>query len=193
MVTKEQPQVHAQVQPQRIMRIIEAEDVQRPTLGQYLDLFRDRLHSMIPVDTDDSQKTISRSHKHNSEANPTSSHHYGVLVGKLPSFKGKESGMKSKSQGCHDSRPLFKDHTATPLRSADLTEIIRQHRLESIGLAIVILGFIAYFVLEVIEITLKSCLEGRFPDRGRGRVRLKGRERELRAWSNSYREKSLAN
>lgn len=82
--------------------------------------------------------------------------------------------------------------TITSFKPTDLVGIVDVYGPQCVALALFVLVPIAYFVLELLEMAIQSCIEERFPDRGRGRVRLKGPDRELRAWSNRQRERLLA-
>ncbi|KAJ5114793.1 hypothetical protein NUU61_000552 [Penicillium alfredii] len=76
--------------------------------------------------------------------------------------------------------------------SVTLFDIIDQHGPECVALALFVIAPIAYFLLDLLERAIKCCIREQFPRRGRDRVRLLGRERQLRAWSNWQRERVLA-
>lgn len=110
---------------------------------------------------------------------------YGTLVGKFISNDDHTATTIAKAQtNHHDSTK----ETITHLSPADLLDIIDNHGPECVGLALFVLVPIAYFVLELLELAVKSCVREQFPRRGRDRVRLLGPERQLRAWRKRERE-----
>jgi hypothetical protein len=114
---------------------------------------------------------------------------YGTFLGKLISNddhieKDGPARSRSPSRAYADSTR----QTISYLRAADLLDILEKHGPECIALGLFVLVPIAYFVLELLELAVKSCTREQFPRRGRDRVRLVGPERQLRAWSNRHRE-----
>jgi hypothetical protein len=113
-------------------------------------------------------------------ADSASGSQYGSFVGKF--ISNDDPKHASPMQTCNASR------FATYLKPADFLDIIDNHGPESVALGLFVLVPIAYFVLELLELAIKSCTRERYPRRGRDRVRLVGPERQLRAWSNQQRE-----
>lgn len=110
---------------------------------------------------------------------------YGRFVGKFISNEDHATTTMAKAQTHH--RDSTKK-TTTPFSAADILGIIDNHGPECVGLALFVLVPIAYFVLELLELAVKSCIREKFPRRGRDRVRLLGPERQLKAWRNRERE-----
>lgn len=110
---------------------------------------------------------------------------YGSWVGKSIA-NDKPGDADSGKHNCY-SRIL------TYLKPAELLDFIDNHGPESIALGLFVLVPIAYFILELLELAIKSCTQERFPHRGRDRVRLVGPERQLRTWSNQHREMLVEN
>lgn len=77
-----------------------------------------------------------------------------------------------------------------PLKSSIL---LRQFGPEITVLSVFILVPITVLVVEAIEVLWRRWTPERFPRRGRGRIRLTGKERRLQAWSDWEREKILKN
>lgn len=117
---------------------------------------------------------------------------YGAFLGKLISnddHHPKDGPARSPSRTYADSTR----QTITYLRAADLLDILDKHGPECIALGLFVLVPIAYFILELLELAVKSGTREQFPRRGRGRVRLVGPERQLRAWNNRQREMVVVN
>lgn len=149
----------------------------RPTFQEYIA----RLRSGAAVSSSNIGKTA--------EAKTAPSHpdsHYSVYgswAGKLISNDG-PGGADERS--CH-SRII------TYLKPTELLDIIDNHGPESVALGLFVLVPVAYFILELLELAIKSCMQERYPHRGRDRVRLVGPERRLRAWSHRQREMQVEN
>ncbi|KAJ5116300.1 hypothetical protein N7456_000648 [Penicillium angulare] len=102
-----------------------------------------------------------------------SSSQYGIFLGKSVSFthhKSVESAYR---------------------KSVDLLDILDRHGPECVGISIFVLVPIAYFILELLELVFKFFVPERFPERGRGRLRLSGPERQIRALGDLQREKTV--
>lgn len=106
---------------------------------------------------------------------------YGSFVGKSISNDNPQDAKSPTKQTCTSNRII------TYLNLADLLDIIDNHGPESVALGLFVLPPIAYFILELLELAIKSCTRERYPRRGRDPVRLVGPERQLRAWSNQQR------
>lgn len=114
---------------------------------------------------------------------------YGTFLGKLISNDdhpkvSSDGPARSPARTNADSTR----QTITYFRAADLLDILDKHGPECIALGLFVLVPIAYFVLELLELAVRSCTREQFPRRGRDRVRLVGPERQLRAWGNWQRE-----
>lgn len=111
---------------------------------------------------------------------------HDTFLGKLISNDdhGKDTPARSPSRTHTDSTRW----TIPYLRAADFLDILDKHGPECVALCLFVLVPIAYFVLELLELAIKSRTREQFPRRGRDRVRLIGPERQLRAWRNRERE-----
>ncbi|KAJ5198154.1 uncharacterized protein N7498_007271 [Penicillium cinerascens] len=150
--------------------------VPRPTFQEYIARLRsaseatgsntgETADAKIPQDQRDSHSTP-----------------YGSFVGKLIPTDNPEVAKPPTKQTWTSNGII------TYLNPADFFEIIDNHGPESVALGLFVLAPIAYFILELLELAIKSCIRERYPRRGRDPVRLVGPERQLRAWSNQQRE-----
>lgn len=164
---------------------------ERPSFREYVDRLRE-----VPVPTvsiGDGLGPGPRSTSTKATTSPVSAAgNYGTFLGKLISnddHHPKEDPARSPSRTYTDSTR----QTITYLRAADLLDILDKHGPECIALSLFVLVPIAYFVLELLELAVKSCTREQFPRRGRDRLRLAGPERQLKAWSNRQREMMVVN
>lgn len=111
---------------------------------------------------------------------PKSASSYGIFLGKWRPFR------QDKAHQCNQTQSA---HTVTYLKPLDLLDIMENYGPVCVALAIFVLVPIAYFVLELLEITLQYFVRERFPQRGRDRLQLLGPERQLRAVNAWQREK----
>ncbi|KAJ5118947.1 hypothetical protein N7448_010653 [Penicillium atrosanguineum] len=155
----------------------------RPTFQEYIARLRSGAGAGAGASISDDSKTA--------EAKTVPSHSdshysiYGSWVGKFMS-NDKPDDAKSSANTCH-SRII------TYLKPAELLDFVDNHGPESVALGLFVLVPIAYFILELLELAIKSCTQERYPHRGRDRVRLVGPERQLRAWSHQHREMLVEN
>ncbi|KAJ6111991.1 hypothetical protein N7523_008052 [Penicillium sp. IBT 18751x] len=152
----------------------------RPTFQEYIARLRSEAGTDARISNDgktaDAKTAPSHSNSHYSI--------YGSWVGK--------SSLKEKSGDVHEE-VTGHARTLTYLKPAKLLEVIDKHGPESVALGLFVLVPIAYFVLELLELAIRSCTRERFPHRGRDRVRLLGPERQLRTWSKQHRELLVEN
>jgi hypothetical protein len=144
----------------------------RPTFQEYIA----RLRSAAAVSSLNNGKTADAK---TAQSHPDS--HYSVYGSWVGKFISNDRPGGADEQSCH-SRII------TYLKPAELLDIIDKHGSESVALGLFFLVPVAYFILELLELAIKSCTQERYPHRGRDRVRLVGPERRLRAWSNRQRE-----
>lgn len=148
----------------------------------------DRLREVRTASIGDGPESKSRSTKPEPAGLPVSSPgRYGTFLGKLISnddYTEKDSLERSPSRTYAD----FITQHITNLRAADILGILDKHGPECIAVGLFVLGPVAYFILELLELAVKSCTREQFPHRGRDRLRLVGPERQLRAWRNRQRE-----
>ena len=197
-----------QILAQPTVTVKEHEDVRRPTLTEYTHRIRAALHC---IGADYEQYRIDG---HRIDLTPKSTpsfaakdHSYGILLGKSLSSKEQSTTSTNLSaststnananaspvtHGSHGLGPVPIMHRITHLRRVDIFDTLDRHGPECVALALFVLVPIAYLVLEMLDFAFRACIQERFPDRGRDRVRLLGPERQLRAWSNRQREKVLA-
>ncbi|KAJ5288661.1 hypothetical protein N7478_001691 [Penicillium angulare] len=102
-----------------------------------------------------------------------SSSQYGIFLGKSVSFTHHKSAASAYR------------------KSVDILDLLDRHGPECVGISIFVLVPIAYFILELLELVFKFFVPERFPERGRGRLKLLGPERQIRALGDLQREKTV--
>jgi len=147
----------------------------RPTFQQYIA----RLRSESQATSNTGKTTMASRNQSHPQLH---SSHYGSFVGK-PIFKDdpQDAATSPAEQTCTSSRITY-------LEPADLLDVIDKHGPESVALGLFVLVPMAYFILELLELAIKSCTRERYPHRGRDRVHLVGPERQIRTWSNRERQ-----
>ncbi|KAJ5594342.1 uncharacterized protein N7459_000550 [Penicillium hispanicum] len=184
--------LNEQIQPQRVIAIEGPECLQKPTFQQYIDRLRSGSQSIFPVNTNGFSENHRAHSEYESQSISPFRHHYGTLLGKVFPFKDDQTNTIPNARSGFE-HPSISTKQRTPyLKATDLVDLIDRHRPECVALALLVLVPIAYLVLELLEMAIQSCIEERFPDRGRDRVRLMGPERQLRAWSNRQRDRLVA-
>ncbi|KAJ5111063.1 hypothetical protein N7532_001598 [Penicillium argentinense] len=128
--------------------------------------------------------------KHDSEPDSSLGQFYGTFLGKMDSLIPSETHPRhalaqSRKNTCGSKRVVSYS------KPSDLIDVLDAHGPECVALAIFVLFPLAYFVLEGLELVVKSWVSEKYPHRGRERVRLDGPERQLRAWKNRQREMVL--
>lgn len=161
---------------------------ERPSFRESVDRLRE-----VPVSTvsiGDAQEPVGTKPASSPVSTPGP---YGTFLGNLISNDDrphpKDGPARSPSRAYADSTR----QTITYFRAADLLDILDKHGPECIALGLFVLVPIAYVVLELLELAVKSCTREKFPRRGRDRVRLVGPERQLWTWSNRQREMVVVN
>lgn len=173
----------------------------KPSFKQYLEQAREDAQSPAATDTESNAVEINPARveptaEAESETNRDRAFrdHYGTVLGKLIQSTSNEDNPDAQSTNNTQIQPC-KQHTPsrvlTSFNPVDLLDFIDKHGPECVAIAIFILVPIAYFLLELLELAIGSCVRERYPHRGRHRVRLLGSERQLRAWSNRQREEML--
>jgi len=157
-----------------------------PTFQQYTDRHRQEELGFIRSNEKEFnlpgelRPTPSQSGPFSTYDQPKSASSYGTFLGKWRPFRHDQPHQCNHTQSAH---------TVTYLKPLDLLDIMENYGPVCIALAIFVLVPIAYFVLELMEITLKYFVRERFPQRGRDRLQLLGPERQLRAVNAWQREK----
>ncbi|KAF3390355.1 hypothetical protein F1880_009128 [Penicillium rolfsii] len=181
----------------------------KPSIKQYIEQMREEAQTPAVTTTPDIESGASRIKPGHTQPESESDNerdrafrdHYGAVLGKLGKFIS-DKAMDSQPtkdtqvQHTHDHHtstptPTPTSRTVTYLQPVDFLDIINKHGPECVALAIFVLIPIAYFLLELLELAIRCCVQERYPQRGRDRVRLLGPERQLRAWSNRQRDQFL--
>ncbi|KAJ6114911.1 hypothetical protein N7486_000689 [Penicillium sp. IBT 16267x] len=160
-----------------------------PTFQQYTDRHRQEELGFIRSNEKEFnlpgrlRPTPSQSGPFSTYDHPKSASSYGIFLGKWRPFKNDQH----QPHQCNPTKPAA--HTVTYLKPLDLLDIMENYGPVCVALAIFVLVPIAYFVLELLEITLRYFVREQFPQRGRDRLQLLGPERQLRAMNAWQREK----
>ncbi len=182
-------------------RPLEPVHLHKPSFKQYAEQVREDTQSPAATDTELNAVEINLARvKPTAEAESETDRdrafrdHYGAVLGKLVESRPSEDSPDVQSTNKTQLQPC-KQHTPsrvlTSVNPVDLLDFIDKHGPECVAIAIFILVPIAYFLLELLELAIGSCVRERYPHRGRDRLRLLGSERQLRAWSNRQREEML--
>ncbi|KAJ5652297.1 hypothetical protein N7507_009723 [Penicillium longicatenatum] len=157
-----------------------------PTFKQYTDRHRQEELGFIRSHEKEFnlpgglKPTPSQSGPFSTYDHPKSASSYGIFLGNRRPFKHDQPHQCSHTQSAH---------TVIYLKPLDLLDIMENYGPVCVALVIFVLVPIAYFVLELLEITLQYFVRERFPQRGRDRLQLLGPERQLRAVNALQREK----
>ncbi|KAJ5930507.1 hypothetical protein N7466_006000 [Penicillium verhagenii] len=145
----------------------------------------------------DIQPTPSLSDPFSAAEHHRSTSSYGIFLGRWLPFKSQNQNQnQNQNQRAHPlqcnptERPKAA-RTVTYFKPLDVLDIMEDYGPVCIALAIFVLVPIAYFVLELLELTARYFIRERFPERGRHRCQLVGPERQLRAVDALQREKMV--
>lgn len=159
-----------------------------PTFQQYTDRHRQEELGFIRSNEKEFnlpaalRPTPSQSGPFSTYDQPKSASSYGTFLGKWRPFRHEQPHQCNHTQSAH---------TVTYLKPLDILDIMENYGPVCVALAIFVLVPIAYFVLELLEMTLQYFVRERFPQRGRDRLQLLGPERQLRAVNAFQREKII--
>ncbi|KAJ5918311.1 hypothetical protein N7454_010686 [Penicillium verhagenii] len=147
----------------------------------------------------DIQPTPSRSDPFSASEHHKSTSSYGIFLGRWLPFKNQNQNQKQNQNQNQRAHPLQCNPTERPkaartvtyFKPLDVLDIMENYGPVCVALAIFVLVPIAYFVLELLELTARYFIRERFPERGRHRCQLVGPERQLRAVDALQREKMV--